>query len=113
MQALIIISFLLLINSIYRSKRYEFLSKRILMIYSILWGIVISISSFGLYDFNVPSSKVLLMMVIHVFAFVLGFRSVRISYEYESHFSLDELDSKLDKLTSNHLFIIITCILSA
>ena len=112
MQALIIISFLLLINSIYRSKRYEFLSKRILMIYSILWGIVISISSFGLYDFNVPSSKVLLMMVIHVFAFVFGFRAISISSKDKECFSFDMLDCKLDRLTSNHLFIVITCLLS-
>lgn len=112
MQLLIIVSFLLLIYSINRSKRYEFLSKRILMIYSILWGTVISISSFGLYDFNIPSGKVLLMMAIHVFAFVLGFSSVRITSEDGSHFSLDELDRRLDRLTSNPLFIIITCILS-
>lgn len=113
MQILIIISFILLIRSIYKSKRYESLSKRMLMIYSILWGIVISISSFGLYDFKVPSSNILLMMVVHVFAFVLGFRSVLISRKDADQFSLDLLDKKLDRLTSNLVFIIFTSLLSA
>ena len=110
---LLIVAFIVLVIRLFRSKRYDSLSKRIIIIYSILWGTVIYISSFGFLDFNPPSNEVLLMMAVHVLAFIIGFSIVPISTLEVRQFSIDTLDRKLDQLTSNKFFIIITCILSA
>lgn len=104
--------FFLILLLLLNKRKYDMISKRILLIYVAVWGIVISISSFGLYDFYKPSIETLAMMVVHVIAFMVGYSIVRVDCNSVIVFSLNELNKKLDRLTSNKLFIGGVCVLT-
>lgn len=108
----LIILFLIISLLIYKSRNYDTISKRILLIYTAFWGTVIVLASIGIYDYNKPSSSTLIMMVVHVVAFIIGFSFIRISKYNFNNFSLESLDVKLQKLTSNKLFISIISLLT-
>lgn len=90
----------------------DLISKRMILIYILAWGFVISVSSLGIYGLFVPSLMVRIMTIVHVLAFVIGFRCVRISRNEISNFNLDFLNKGLDKLTNSILFKVVSCVLT-
>ena len=113
MQYIVIVSFIFVFMYLLKTYKYkDVLSKRIILIYTIVWGLVICTSTFGIYGFNIPSSEVIAMMTIHVICFIVGFNKCNIKTETSYRFSLNYLDKSLNRITDNNLFIFITCILA-
>lgn len=113
MQYIVIAAFVFVIIHLLRAyKNKDVLSKRIILIYTIVWGVVISASTFGVYGLNIPSNEVIAMMTIHVICFIVGFNLCNIKPETSCIFSLEYLDEALNHLTDNKLFKFITCVLA-
>ena len=91
MQYIVIAAFVFVIIHLLRAyKNKDVLSKRIILIYTIVWGVVISASTFGVYGLNIPSNEVIAMMTIHVICFIVGFNICNIKPETSYGFSLGD-----------------------
>lgn len=113
MQHIVIATFIFVIIHLLRTyKNKDVLSKRIILIYTIVWGVVINASTFGVYGLNIPSNEVIAMMTIHVICFIVGFNICNIKSETSCIFSLEYLDEALNRLTNNKFFKFITCVLA-
>ncbi len=108
-----LILFLLLIFRIKGSSSIDQISKRILLIYVIVWGLTICCSSLDVFDLHTPSLKLRCFLVGHVIAFVLGYKLVKINQQAINKFSFETLNHKLDKLTDSLLFRVISAVLAA
>lgn len=113
MQYIVIAAFVFVIIHLLRAyKNKDVLSKRIILIYTIVWGVVISASTFGVYGLDLPSNEVIAMMTIHVICFIVGFNICNIKPETSCIFSLEYLDEALNRLTNNKFLKFITCVLA-
>lgn len=109
---ILIIVFSLLFLGVINDKYLDAISKRIILMYIILWGFVICASSLGAYGLYIPSVEVRIMFTIHVFAFVVGYRLIKIEKGDVATFNVDILNKALDKFTSCIPFKVISFILA-
>jgi len=102
--SLIILIFVLIIALILRKRQFDTLSKRMLLAFVILWGVVLSLSTLGLFDLYTPSSFALFLLVLNVVMFSLGFCVVKTSH-YSQPFSADSICPLMEKIYRSKLFL--------
>lgn len=91
----LLLVFAVLITAI-RKSHQELASKRMILLFAGYWGVVLTLSTLGLYGMNKPSAYALFLLVTNVIMFTLGFsviktRDVAISYTFNDTKSLFEV----------------------
>lgn len=100
----IVLIFVLIIALILRKQQFDTLSKRMLLIFVILWGVVLSLSTLGLFDLYPPSNNALLLLVLNVVMFSLGYCTIKTS-QYAQHFSADSIQPLMERIYKSKLFL--------
>lgn len=108
MNVFFIFIFVILFFCIYKTNKIDILSRRIILLYIITWGLAICIAVIEYGPINYTAN----IMTLHVISFLLGFLFIRISRFKALDVTAHNLHVSLNKLTNNLTFKIVSLILA-
>ena len=109
---LTVLVFFSLFWHLFRDKNIDAMSKRIILIYVLVWGFAISGSSLGPYGLYIPSVLLRIFLILHVIAFVLGYKSIKIQETISAKFNENKIHYQLNRITNSKFFQIISVVLT-
>ena len=87
--------------------KMDYLSKRIISMYMILWSVDMIVMSYGLYDLPKTSTYANFLLLIGNLSFVMGFLSIKISADRCVAISTPNFTNQVQKLLRNKIFIFV------
>lgn len=86
--------------------RMDLPSKRILMLFVSLWFVVLLLSQLEMYGFSRPKNYTIVLLLISIFSFIIGFCLYRCRYKVVV-VNTDYIKEQVDRLMNNKIFLVI------
>ena len=94
--------FAVLLMAIKKSHQ-DIASKRMILLFTGYWGIVLTLSTLGLYGMNKPTSYVLLLLVTNVVMFTLGYSVIKTG-NVAVNYTFNDTKSLMESIIKNRFF---------
>lgn len=107
----IVLVFVVLFWAVKKNRRMDYISKRVLLFYVLLWGVVLSLAPLGLFNLYPPHTFSLVLLVLHVVMFVVGMgwskKSILVG---NNDFSVRETTTMFERITTSPIFTVLLII---
>lgn len=108
MQIVIVICFLLFMNFTKQAK-FDIISERIIKIYAAIWFVALFLASSGTAGAIIPTSYSIIVLILHLFTFLLGFSLIKSKYQNAEVVSAS-LEIGINKFIDSTIFKLIVII---
>lgn len=76
----IIITLAICVILFYAQSSMDRISKRVLILYLFVWFLALALSLSGVYGLHQPRASTIMLLLGHIFTFVIGFNIVKVRY---------------------------------
>jgi len=90
--------------------KMDYPSKRILLIFTTYWFIALFLSQFELYGLDMPKNLSVFLLIINVFAFIIGFSLIKINSNSLHRINIKTFEVQFSLILKNKIFIFILII---